>query len=92
MQSADMQKAVLTVYFHLHSSDKEPLHSFCPVGPNLWLVSNADCGAIGPLRHGGTLNNHQAASPFVRLVEGEERWEAPDHSPGVLPQNWGGTE
>ncbi|GFW70328.1 hypothetical protein TNCV_5131541 [Trichonephila clavipes] len=22
----------------------------------------------------------------------EERWEAPDHSQGVLPQNWDGTE
>ncbi|GFW50623.1 hypothetical protein TNCV_2889251 [Trichonephila clavipes] len=33
-----------------------------------------------------------AASPLVRLVEDEERWEAPDHHQGVLPQNWGGTE
>ncbi|GFX31299.1 hypothetical protein TNCV_2061181 [Trichonephila clavipes] len=27
-----------------------------------------------------------------RLVEGEARWEAPDHPQSVLPQNWGGTE
>ncbi|GFV64236.1 uncharacterized protein TNCV_3000011 [Trichonephila clavipes] len=39
-----------------------------------------------------TLNSRGAASPLVRLVEGEERWEAPDHLQGVLPQNWGGTK
>ncbi|GFV66582.1 hypothetical protein TNCV_3894731 [Trichonephila clavipes] len=33
-----------------------------------------------------------AASPLVRLVEGEETWEASDHLQGVLPQNWGETE
>ncbi|GFV56272.1 uncharacterized protein TNCV_106281 [Trichonephila clavipes] len=32
-----------------------------------------------PSRHGGTINSHRAASPLVRLVEGEDRWEAPDH-------------
>ncbi|GFS91842.1 uncharacterized protein TNCV_2531441 [Trichonephila clavipes] len=31
-------------------------------------------------------------SPLVRLVEGEKRWESPDHSQGVLPLNWGKTE
>ncbi|GFT40379.1 DNA-dependent protein kinase catalytic subunit [Trichonephila clavipes] len=31
----------------------------------------------------GTLNSHRAASHLVRLVEGEERWEASDH-PGVF--------
>ncbi|GFY02473.1 uncharacterized protein TNCV_3503541 [Trichonephila clavipes] len=31
------------------------------------------------------------ASLLLRLVEGEERWEAPDHLHGVL-QNWGETE
>ncbi|GFV92568.1 hypothetical protein TNCV_1374191 [Trichonephila clavipes] len=41
------------------------------------------------LRHGGTLNSRRAASSLVRLVEGEERREAPDHSHGVLPQHWG---
>ncbi|GFX76761.1 uncharacterized protein TNCV_664681 [Trichonephila clavipes] len=35
---------------------------------------------------------HRAASPLVRLVEGEEKWEASDHPQGVLPQNWGETE
>ncbi|GFV66558.1 uncharacterized protein TNCV_3894511 [Trichonephila clavipes] len=41
---------------------------------------------------GVTLNSRRAANPLVRLVEGEERWEPSDHSQGVLPQNWGGTE
>ncbi|GFW82381.1 uncharacterized protein TNCV_3818611 [Trichonephila clavipes] len=50
------------------------------------------CKCIVPSRHGGTLNSRRAASPLVRLVEGEERWEAPDHSQGVLPQNCGETE
>ncbi|GFX33590.1 hypothetical protein TNCV_1932571 [Trichonephila clavipes] len=41
-----------------------------------------------PLWHGGTLNCRRAASPLVRLVEGEERWKAPDQPQSVLPQNW----
>ncbi|GFY23426.1 hypothetical protein TNCV_3941191 [Trichonephila clavipes] len=40
------------------------------------------CKCIVPLRHGGALNSRQAASPLVRWMEGEERWEAP---PGVSP-------
>ncbi|GFX53490.1 hypothetical protein TNCV_4652761 [Trichonephila clavipes] len=39
-----------------------------------------------------TLNSRRAASPLVRLVEGEERWEAPDHPQGVLSLNWDETE
>ncbi|GFT86458.1 hypothetical protein TNCV_3259551 [Trichonephila clavipes] len=39
----------------------------------------------GPLRHENTLNSRRAASPLMRLVEEEERWEAPDHLQGVLP-------
>ncbi|GFX74591.1 uncharacterized protein TNCV_1158081 [Trichonephila clavipes] len=50
------------------------------------------CECIVPSRHGGTLKRRRAASPLVRLVEGEERWEAPDHPQGVLPLNWGETE
>ncbi|GFT28826.1 uncharacterized protein TNCV_3585431 [Trichonephila clavipes] len=42
--------------------------------------------------HGGTLNSRRAASRFVKLVEGEERWEAPNHPQGVLSLNWGETE
>ncbi|GFW35938.1 uncharacterized protein TNCV_1927671 [Trichonephila clavipes] len=47
---------------------------------------------IVPARHGGTLNSRRAASPLVRLVEGEEKWEASDHPRSVLPLNWGGIE
>ncbi|GFT67522.1 uncharacterized protein TNCV_2361231 [Trichonephila clavipes] len=55
----------------------------------LELIDSIPEGAIliyadGP---GGTLNNLRAASPLVMLVEGKERWMAPDHLQGVLPQN-----
>ncbi|GFV85102.1 uncharacterized protein TNCV_4171551 [Trichonephila clavipes] len=33
---SDIRKDVWAVYFHIRSSDEEPLHSFCPVGPNYW--------------------------------------------------------
>ncbi|GFX53741.1 hypothetical protein TNCV_1596871 [Trichonephila clavipes] len=36
------------------------------------------CKYIVPLWHGGTLISRQAISPFVRLVEREERWKTPD--------------
>ncbi|GFW34479.1 hypothetical protein TNCV_500971 [Trichonephila clavipes] len=41
---------------------------------------------------GDTLKGRRAASPLVRLAEGEERWEAPDPLQSVLPKNWGGTD
>ncbi|GFW77327.1 uncharacterized protein TNCV_924431 [Trichonephila clavipes] len=44
------------------------------------------CKCIVPSRHGGTLNSRRAASPLVRLVEGEDRREASDHPQSVLPQ------
>ncbi|GFY21637.1 hypothetical protein TNCV_1167821 [Trichonephila clavipes] len=53
------------------------------------------CGClkcIMPLQYGGTLNSRQDASSLARLVEGKERWEAPDYTEGVLPQNWCGIE
>ncbi|GFX24240.1 uncharacterized protein TNCV_1366201 [Trichonephila clavipes] len=50
------------------------------------------CECIVPSRQGGTLNSHRTASPLVRLVEGEEMWEASDHSQSVLSLYWGGTE
>ncbi|GFV18073.1 uncharacterized protein TNCV_168771 [Trichonephila clavipes] len=50
------------------------------------------CKCIVPSRLGVTLNSLRAASPVVKLVEGEESWEGSDHSQCVLPQNWGGTE
>ncbi|GFT86004.1 cullin-4A [Trichonephila clavipes] len=50
------------------------------------------CKCTVPAWQEGTLNSRRATSPLVRLVKGEERWEAPDHRKGVLPQNWGETE
>ncbi|GFU20783.1 hypothetical protein TNCV_4173171 [Trichonephila clavipes] len=40
----------------------------------------------------GFLNSQIVTSPFVRLVEGEERWKAPGRPHCVLPQNLGETE
>ncbi|GFW29081.1 uncharacterized protein TNCV_2356391 [Trichonephila clavipes] len=60
-----------------------------------WVSHGEDmdvCKCIVPLRHWGTLNSRRAASHLMRLVEEEERWEAPDHPQGFLPQNWGETE
>ncbi|GFU51026.1 zinc finger protein [Trichonephila clavipes] len=39
-----------------------------------------------------TLSSRPAASPLVKLVEREERWEAPGHPQGVSLQNWDGTK
>ncbi|GFW36557.1 uncharacterized protein TNCV_1955571 [Trichonephila clavipes] len=72
------------------------------------VVSDTDCCAVLPgsnsregmdvckcivsLRHGGTPNSRRVASLLLRLFEGKERWEAPDHPQVVLPQICGGTE
>ncbi|GFV24029.1 hypothetical protein TNCV_235981 [Trichonephila clavipes] len=37
------------------------------------------CKCIVPLWHGDTLHSHRAASSLMRLVEGEESWEASEH-------------
>ncbi|GFW20316.1 uncharacterized protein TNCV_3457541 [Trichonephila clavipes] len=50
------------------------------------------CKCIVPVRHEDTPNSRRAASFLLRLVEGEERWEAPDYLQSVLPEIWGGTE
>ncbi|GFT76818.1 hypothetical protein TNCV_1419481 [Trichonephila clavipes] len=47
------------------------------------------CKYIVHFRHGDTINNRRAASLLVRLVEGDEGWEASDHLQDVLPQNLG---
>ncbi|GFY08990.1 cullin-4A [Trichonephila clavipes] len=57
------------------------------LGLNLGEDMNV-CKCILPSRHEGTLNSRRTASPLVRFVEGEERWETPDLPLGVLPQNW----
>ncbi|GFW65127.1 hypothetical protein TNCV_393931 [Trichonephila clavipes] len=43
------------------------------------------CKCIMPSRHGSTLSRRKAASPLVRLVAGDERWEDPDPTPGCSP-------
>ncbi|GFX27977.1 hypothetical protein TNCV_773611 [Trichonephila clavipes] len=45
-----------------------------------------------PSRDGSTLNSRFTASPLVRLVEGDEKFEASDSLQDVLPQNRGGIE
>ncbi|GFT26438.1 cullin-4A [Trichonephila clavipes] len=50
------------------------------------------CECIEPSSHGSTLNSRRTTSPLVRLVKGEDRWDAPDQPQGVLPLNWGETE
>ncbi|GFX40232.1 uncharacterized protein TNCV_4318661 [Trichonephila clavipes] len=54
---SDMQKAVCAVYFHIHSSDEEPLHSFCPVGPNSWCKYQNQVleGSVKTFRHSNKL-------------------------------------
>ncbi|GFV50232.1 hypothetical protein TNCV_621451 [Trichonephila clavipes] len=47
------------------------------------------CVCIVPLWHGVTLNSRRAASPLVILVDGEERWDAPDPPPGCSPLKLG---
>ncbi|GFW00532.1 hypothetical protein TNCV_693711 [Trichonephila clavipes] len=48
------------------------------LGSNLGEDMDA-CKCIVPLRHVSTLNSPRAASPLVRLVKGEEKWETSDH-------------
>ncbi|GFW32016.1 hypothetical protein TNCV_2600431 [Trichonephila clavipes] len=51
------------------------------------------CECIMPSLHGGTLiAAPRVINPLVRLVEREERWEAPGHLQRVLPQNWSGDQ
>ncbi|GFV45029.1 hypothetical protein TNCV_907761 [Trichonephila clavipes] len=51
--------------------------------------SSLDRGSKLAFAAWGTLNSRRTASHLVRLVEGEERWEASDHSQGVPPKNLG---
>ncbi|GFX41213.1 uncharacterized protein TNCV_2219111 [Trichonephila clavipes] len=50
------------------------------------------CKCIVPARHGGNQNSRRSASPLVRLMEGEERWEASEHPQSVFPLNGVGNE
>ncbi|GFX59953.1 uncharacterized protein TNCV_4984641 [Trichonephila clavipes] len=61
-----------------------------PLGLGLNPGEDMDvCKCIVPSRHGGTLNSRRTASLLVRLLEKEERWEAPDHPPGYSPSKLG---
>ncbi|GFV44968.1 hypothetical protein TNCV_615591 [Trichonephila clavipes] len=44
------------------------------------------CKCTVPSRHEGSLNSRRAASPLVKLVEGEVRWETPT-TPRVSSEN-----
>ncbi|GFW94493.1 hypothetical protein TNCV_2702141 [Trichonephila clavipes] len=46
-----------------------------------------DMGVLCLCGMGGVLKSRRAASPLMRLVEGEEKWEASEHPQGILPQN-----
>ncbi|GFX93095.1 uncharacterized protein TNCV_140391 [Trichonephila clavipes] len=54
---SDMRKAVWAVYYHIRSSDEEPLHSFCPVGPNSWCKYQNQIveGSVETFRHSNKL-------------------------------------
>ncbi|GFU34495.1 uncharacterized protein TNCV_1992371 [Trichonephila clavipes] len=54
---SDMRKAVWAVYFHIRSSDEEPLHKFCPVGPNSWCKYQNQVveGSVETFRHSNKL-------------------------------------
>ncbi|GFW47417.1 hypothetical protein TNCV_4537071 [Trichonephila clavipes] len=41
------------------------------------MIRDADCRALG------VLNSRRATSLLVRSVEGEEKWETPDHPQGL---------
>lgn len=36
----EMRKAVWAIYFHTRSTNSEPLHTFCPTGPESWCGYN----------------------------------------------------
>ncbi|GFV04414.1 uncharacterized protein TNCV_920352 [Trichonephila clavipes] len=73
-------------FCQLHRTD--PNDKFKVFSPNKHLFVNLlDC-----VLEARDITSDEAASPHVRLMEWEERWEAPDHTQDVLPQNWGRTE
>ncbi|GFX42698.1 uncharacterized protein TNCV_2196571 [Trichonephila clavipes] len=50
------------------------------------------CKCIVSSWYGGIINSRRDTIPLVRLVEGEERREAPDHPQSALSQNRGGND
>ncbi|GFV83845.1 uncharacterized protein TNCV_387531 [Trichonephila clavipes] len=55
-------------------------------------ISFARLYAQEPIADAASHRCRRAASPLVKLVEAEERWEDPDNPQGVLPENWVETE
>lgn len=53
----DMRTAVWAVYFHTRSTDQEPLHSFCPKGPNSWCkyTQAVENGTVSSFQHKTTI-------------------------------------
>ncbi|GFU26148.1 uncharacterized protein TNCV_5105931 [Trichonephila clavipes] len=48
---------------------------------------------MSPIRYSaGEVSYEASRGPLVRLVEGKERWEAPDYPQDVIPLNWGETK
>ncbi|GFV73411.1 hypothetical protein TNCV_3389271 [Trichonephila clavipes] len=47
------------------------------------------CKCTVPMRQGGTLNSRRAASPLVRLVAEDERWETTDPPLGYYTSKLG---
>ncbi|GFW18859.1 hypothetical protein TNCV_5133121 [Trichonephila clavipes] len=74
---------------HLHYNKKGGWHKDLGLNPEEGM---GDCKCLVPLRYRNTLNSRRARSSLVKLVEGEERWETPDHPKVVLLQNLDGTE
>ncbi|GFW50822.1 hypothetical protein TNCV_3591041 [Trichonephila clavipes] len=65
--------------------------SFGFFGPEL-MVTPFQPNPRMPLRQGGIINSRRAASPFVWLVEGLKRWDAPDHHQVFSLKIGGGNE
>ncbi|GFW73770.1 uncharacterized protein TNCV_1542241 [Trichonephila clavipes] len=64
-----------------------------PLGLGSNPVEDMDvCKYVVTSRYRGTLNSRRAAGPLVRLVEGEERSEPPDHPRVFSLKIWGETE
>ncbi|GFW94649.1 hypothetical protein TNCV_4246891 [Trichonephila clavipes] len=59
-------------------------------GPMLHRQSGEvmEWAVFGPRGKGDVLNSHRAASPLVRMVNEEDRWEALDQLQGIFLQNW----
>lgn len=37
----DVQKAIMTTYYHVTSTDEDPQHDLCPQGPKSWCQHRA---------------------------------------------------